>query len=397
MRILFLSAWYPFPPNNGYKIRVYHLLQALGKKNNITLLSFVRPGDGTAQAELPLSEVQTVPWKTFQPGNLPARLGFFSPTPRALRETFSAEMAQLVDAAEQRQPYDLIIASTLDTALYAMRSRTPRRLLEEHNLMTQMMREQYEAKPEPRTRLRFQLTYLKQRSFEARLIRRFDGVTMVSEKDASGVCALVGDAVPVKVIPNCVDVAKYKTEKFIPNPNTLVYNGSLTYSANYDAIEFFLDAIWQRILARSPQASLTITGDTRGVNLEKFKAHTTVNYTGYVPDIRPVVGQSWASVVPIRTGGGTRTKILEAMALGTPVIATRKGAEGLGVTNGENILLADDPEEFALQVARVLESPNLRSYLAKNAGTLVESKYDWQTVGAKFESFAGQIAKGRTE
>jgi glycosyltransferase involved in cell wall biosynthesis len=116
-----------------------------------------------------------------------------------------------------------------------------------------------------------------------------------------------------------------------------------------------------------------------------------VQYTGYLTDIRPVVAQSWMSVVPLRKGGGTRLKILEAMALGTPVLATTKGADGLDVTDGENILLADDPQRFAQQAMRLLRSPELRTRLAIAGRRLVMSKYDWRVVGPRFNVLVDNV------
>jgi glycosyltransferase involved in cell wall biosynthesis len=117
-----------------------------------------------------------------------------------------------------------------------------------------------------------------------------------------------------------------------------------------------------------------------------------VEYTGYLGDIRPIVANSWASVVPLREGGGTRIKVLESMALGTPVVSTRKGVEGLEVTDGEHVLLADGPEQFAARVVDLLGSPELRAYLAFAGRRLVEERFDVRVMGQRLRTLIDAVA-----
>jgi glycosyltransferase involved in cell wall biosynthesis len=120
-----------------------------------------------------------------------------------------------------------------------------------------------------------------------------------------------------------------------------------------------------------------------------------VRLTGFVEDVRlPVAGAS-VHVAPIRWGGGTRLKILEAMALGTPVVATSKGAEGLDVTRDRHIVIADEPSEFAVQVLRLLRDPNLRDDLARKGRALVEERYDWRAIGQRFVGLVEKVALQR--
>jgi len=180
-------------------------------------------------------------------------------------------------------------------------------------------------------------------------------------------------------------------------PHSLVFAGSPTYKPNLQGARWFLSLVYPQILERMPVAHLRMTGSTRGVDLQSLPRHGGYELTGHVPDIRPVVARSWVSVVPLQTGGGTRLKILESMALGTPVVSTSKGAEGLDVTHGENILIADDPAEFAGHVSAVLENPALRARLASRGRDLVRSRYDWDVVGPRFCEIVEQAAARRTE
>ena len=189
------------------------------------------------------------------------------------------------------------------------------------------------------------------------------------------------------VIPNGVDVSWYSNVEFVPKPNTLIFNGALSYDANYDAMVFFLTEIYPRIRQECPQASLSITGKTNGVNLRELPQELEVKFTGYLEDIRPAVAQSWACVVPLRVGGGTRLKILEALALGTPVVSTSKGAEGLQLVPGRDILIADEPTEFANLVINLFGDLKLRETLSLNGKKAVSLIYDWHILGKKFNEF----------
>ena len=189
---------------------------------------------------------------------------------------------------------------------------------------------------------------------------------------------------PVEVVPNGVDCRHNLPGLHSSNDNLLVYNGALTYSANLDAMTYFLSSIFPIVQQQIPDVRLTITGSTAGVDLSSLALTDAVFFSGYVPDVRLPIAQAAVCVVPLRDGGGTRLKILEAMALGTPVVATSKGAEGLDVIDGVHLLIADTPEEFARETIRLLREPKLRSTLAANARRLVVENYDWQQIGDRF-------------
>ncbi len=216
---------------------------------------------------------------------------------------------------------------------------------------------------------------------------------MVSERDRQALERSVPPvAGRVTVIPNGVDTARNRPGLADPQPDTLVFNGALTYYANADAMRYFLAEIFSVIRTAVPRLCMQITGRHDGVDLKGLSIGDGVMLTGYLDDVRPVVSGSWACVVPLRIGGGTRLKILEAMALGTPVISTSKGAEGLAVSHEQDILIADEPAEFARQTVRVLKDRVLRERLAANARRLVEANYGWQQIGQAFCQVAEQTA-----
>jgi glycosyltransferase involved in cell wall biosynthesis len=169
-----------------------------------------------------------------------------------------------------------------------------------------------------------------------------------------------------------------------PQADRMVFNGSLTYAANLEAVRWFVAETLPLIRAARPEARLVVTGRTEGVDLAGVADQPGVELSGYLEDVRPAVAGSWLAVAPLLSGGGTRLKILEAMALGTPVAATPKGAEGLAARPGEEILIADKPGALAALCVRLLESPALRQAMAEKGRRLVEGRYGWEGIGERF-------------
>jgi glycosyltransferase involved in cell wall biosynthesis len=238
------------------------------------------------------------------------------------------------------------------------------------------------------------ISYQKARIYEQRLLRRYDLALVVCQHEKTHTLELAGPHGPrVEVLSNGVDCERNRPGLYVPQPHRLVFNGALTYSANYDAMQWFLSAIFPLIRAGCPDTEIAITGRTSSVDLSGLALTSSVRLTGYVDDVREPVGEAEVCVVPLRQGGGTRLKILEAMALGTPVVSTTKGAEGLSVTHGENIVIADQPEEFAQQTLRLLSNQAERQRLAANARRLVEDHYNWTRIGCRFAELVEETVR----
>lgn len=300
-------------------------------------------------------------------------------------------MKEKVRKVAQSDRWDAVVCLKPPVAQYARFVDAPR-LLDVDTSLAYQMYERYEGSRGSLSRWRAWASWRKAYHWEKRLFQRFRACTVVSPKEAPAIEEMVrGSGCRVAVVPNGVDCERNRPNSYPRRPNTLVYNGALTYSANYDAMHYFLEVIFPLIKGQLPDASLTITGSTQGVELAGLRLDDGVHLSGYVADIRPVVGGASACVVPLRQGGGTRIKILEAMALGTPVVSTTKGAEGLEVVDGEHLLLADDPHHFAEATVRLLQDDALRQRLAANARRLIEARYDWAAIGARFVGLVEEV------
>ena len=390
MHILFLSRWFPFPPNNGSKIRINNLLRGLSGHHTVSLLSFMETDDAepdiAAAAEVCRS-VRVIRRKPFTPESWSARLAYFSFAPRSVIDTFSPEMALAIKETLAAEKIDLVVASQVDMAVYSRYFRGLPAIFEE--VETGVLYEQFARAESPLQRLRFGLTWAKHRRYLRLLFKDFQACTVVSAQERVLLQRVVGGMETVEVLPNCIDLADYVGVNEPPQPGTLVFMGAFSYNPNYEAMVWFVEKVLPIIQSELPGVRLTITGNHQNRPLPPAE---NVTLTGFVDDIRPLVARSWASIVPLHTGGGTRLKILEAMALGTPVIATPKGAEGLDAEPGRHLLVADSPAAFADSVISVLQDAALRRRLAENGAQLVREKYNWQAILPEFLSLVERVA-----
>ncbi len=388
MRILALSGWFPTPPDNGARIRTYALLRALAEAGHeVELIAFHRrPLPDATTLDLPCRLRAAIPY----PGEAGAAWWhWLSPRPRSLRAGYSPAMARAVAQALAEVDYDRIVSFEIGpgtlTSHYVPRRYAARQVVEDLELW--MLWGQVLNASSAGVRLRRRLMWAKAANYTRALVGRVRGCTVASEQEAALVRRLVPKA-RLAVVPNGVDA-----EACTPAPpeaverSTLIFPGALTYAANFRAMRFFLAEVWPRVRALHPEARLRITGSTRGVDLAALPLDEGVELTGYVAQIHPLIARSTLCVVPILDGGGTRLKVLEAMACGTPVVATPKGAEGLAVRDGEHLLLAEGAEPFAAAVIRLLEDEALRRRLGEAGRALVVRRYDWRTIGATFEAF----------
>jgi glycosyltransferase involved in cell wall biosynthesis len=393
MKILFLSRWFPFPPNNGSKIRIYHLLRELSKFHDVALFSFYDPQETSVvpPEQYPFcSEVCLVPWKEFDAKSRRARLGFFNLSPRFLLDTYSPQMEALIRDAVTSQAYDLIIASQLSMAsYYPLFGRVPA-IFEEVELgvfFDQAFHSDHWV-----DRFRHKLTWFKLQLYFSRLLDFFAACTVVSEQERQIFIKHFPDvAHKVNVLPNCISLEDYQGLKIDVHQHQMIFTGSFRYKPNYDAMLWFVRSVFPLVLKQISDAKLIITGDHANLPLPGTE---NIRFAGYVDDIKSLIASCAVSLVPLWSGGGTRLKILEAMAIGTPVVSTSKGAEGLIVQNGKHVLIADQPEVFAENVIKVMCEQDLRDSLSVNALRLVKEHYDWKTVIPKFLVLLDKVVSG---
>jgi polysaccharide biosynthesis protein PslH len=397
MRILVLSTWFPYPPDQGSRNRAYHLIRGLARRHTLALVSFQdRPLQPDWLEHMRgfcerIDIVQREPFHTTQVGRIK---GWFSLQPSAVVAGYSPEMAERThQVAEEWQP-ELVMAITFTTSAYALALKGIPRVIDVDNLLAGMLYEAIAQAEHPLEKARRYLAYWKFQRYELGLIRRFDRALVVSRRDEQRVRALLpGIGERLGLVPNGVDLETHAPGLCDPSDDSLVFNGALSYQPNFDAMDYFLREIFPLVQREVPHVQLSITGSTTGVPLDRLPRSPQVTFTGYLPDIRPAVAGSAVCVVPLRQGAGTRLKVLEAIALGTPVVSTSKGVEGLELAAGQHLLIADTPADFAAQTVRLLKDPALRAAISASAYQQVRAKYGWQAIGDRLCGLIAPLEK----
>ena len=396
MKVLLISTWFPYPPTQGSKTRAYHLLRSLASQHEVKLLSFedvpVRP-EWHEHLMAYCRGVEVVPRAPFA-RSLRGRIrGWLSPEPSAVVGGYSPEMDEAAQAATRAWKPDTVVALTFVAAPYALRVDTARRVLDLDNLTAEMLADEGTLARSPLRRLRLRMASQKFARYEARLCQAFDLALVTSRRDSARLHARTDlPAARIGVVPNGVDLNHFLPGNEPIDPSRLVFTGAVTYEPNFDAVQFFAREILPSIRAEVPEATLSVTGGTEGAAVDGLARIDGVHFTGFVEDLRPMVRTCAACVVPLRRGGGTRLKVLEAMALGTPVVSTAKGAEGLELESGRELLVEDSPDRFARAALRLMKNPRLRAEVAERALERVRREYGWEQIGGRF---LGQLEEVR--
>lgn len=387
MRILFLAAWYPYPVDNGSKNRAYHLIRSLAESHEVSLVAFAY-GMARPDEPSPLSawcqEIVSVPIDPFQRPGLQHPSRFFSRQP--IVDGAIPAMVEAVARVTQRHAFDMVIASTTVMATYAAQCLGTKQVLELHNFDAAWSYERYRRSPDRLRRVQRWISWRKRLAYDRRLYAKFDLCIQVSKREVELARQQIRSPhTRHAVVPNGVDtVALQPTPWPRRKANRLIYNGALNYAANFEAMRYFLADIYPELRRQLPAIELFITGDTSNVNTALLTLDDHVTLTGYVEDIARYVGEANVCVVPLLDGGGSRLKVLEALALGTPVVATPKGIEGLELQHETHILVASTPDTFVRYTLQLLNHSEEARAMAQRARTAVESQFDWARLGRRF-------------
>jgi glycosyltransferase involved in cell wall biosynthesis len=397
MRILFLSSWLPYPLRTGCSVTNYNAIKQLAKHHEISLLSFIDSQEDLQyvpkMAEL-CHHVTCVLRKRASMPRLRHGLALLSPTPRSIAVRRSLEMIAAVKQETGRKKFDCAVADGTNTIEYMLQVKGFPKILYHHNVDSALAKRQCILESSPHRRLRLWLTWLKGAAYEKRVSRRADAHVVVSEVDRDELLSLVPRAEQIEVVGNGVDIDAFRADGIERRPNTLIFTGLLKYGANLDGLRYFQQEILPVVKRQWHEVAFRVTGDFSGLPIDDLRADNSIVFTGYLDDIKPEIASSWISIAPIRVGSGTRLKILEALALGTPVVSTTVGAEGLNVQHERDILIADNPQDFARQILRLRDDHRLWQHLSENGRRVVEEQYDWKVLGRKLEEFMLRVSAG---
>jgi sugar transferase (PEP-CTERM/EpsH1 system associated) len=390
MRILWVKAGGLVPPDTGGKIRSYNILRELAGRHSVTFFSYYAalPNDAHPELKSLFDCVVCVPLPLPPPKSLAESLEYgtrlFSSQPYGITKYCRPEAQKRLRDLLERESYDVIVCDFIFAAgIIPWDSAIPK-VMFTHNVEAEIWRRHYAVAKNPVWKAVSRLEWRKMEKAERRYLRLADRVLTVSEADKKTFGAFL-DPDKMTVIPTGVDVQYFRPTAVEGNLNSLVFTGSMDWLPNEDGILYFVDTIFPLIKRDCPEISLTVVGRKPSRKLQAVAdSDKRIRLTGWVEDIRPFLAKGAVCIVPLRIGGGTRLKIFEAMAMGKAVVSTSVGAEGLPVENGENVILADAPADFAQAVISLLRSPAERQRIGRAARALVEEKYSWRSVAEGF-------------
>jgi polysaccharide biosynthesis protein PslH len=406
MRVLFLSPRQSWPAVSGAKLRDYHFAKALGGRTQLTYVFFAeRGGEVPTIAEFPFCErLVAIPApKMYTPGKI--LRGMFGHWPLPVVNYTSPAMEEAVRGLAGS--FDIVHFDIVQMAGYAplIRRCMPgaRITYNWHNIESELMRRYAETAPSMPRKIYGRLTARRMETLEKNLLENSFGHLVCSQREKDRLLAIVPGA-RIAVIENGVDAAAFSSVDARASSSLdagafsgaggwnaerkrLVFVGSMNYHANIDAAVWFTRDIWPSIHRRFPAWKLTLVGSNPASAVLELK-NEMVEVTGTVPSVAPYYEDALAAIVPLRSGGGTRLKILEAMAAGVPVISTTLGAEGLAVTPGEHLLIADRVESWIAALDTISSDRARWKAIASEGRSLVESRYDWAVLGnTLFETY----------
>lgn len=391
--LLFLSHVTPFPPDSGCTNRTLNLLRQLQLDYDITLLSFSRRNhqrDAAARAAARHALLAL----GFRAGEPVVVQGERSLVRRALdhlraaiterpyttyQYRSAAYGAQLRDALATRPP-DLVHLDAIDLHSWLPHLPAVPVTCMHHDIESDHLRQRAAT-----IRVNALARHVRRQAdiverMERELCPRMALNLVCSDEDARRLGQIAPKS-PILVVPNGVDTEYLAPLPGVAVPERVIFVGPTYTYPNRDAVEYLLEQIWPRVRRRHPRATLHLIGGGPAEASARFAAVDGVTVLGKVPDIRPHLATASCVVVPIRYGGGTRIKILDAWAMGMPVVSTVRGAAGLSAGDGDNLLLRDEPAAFAAAVCEVLENQALAARLGENGRATVASSYSWDTIG----------------
>jgi polysaccharide biosynthesis protein PslH len=396
MRILMLSATFPYPPSNGgTQVRTFNLLKYLHQRHEVTIATLRTPEITAADlAELKNYASTVITFDRPRPvsGNPMAKLQrgaefLTSGTPSGVRSSESPELQAWVEKAVKDYKFDIITCEHSVNEIYIQPEwkNYVRTIVNVHSSVYATCKNQLETgTAEKPLRDRVNLPLLKR--YEQRFSQKFSTVVVTTKDDAEQFKTFVPKT-PIAIIPNGVDFTDFPYRAQDPNNHNLIFIGAMDNLANIDAARFLAQEIFPEIRSRYPDAKLLLVGSRPVPDVLELAQRPNVIVTGAVPSIADYLHQATVCIIPMRTGFGIKNKTLEAMAAGTPVVASDRGLEGLKVDQDHPVALrANQATEYIAAITQLLDNISLRESISCQARAYIERDFTWEQAGRQYEA-----------
>ncbi len=393
MNILFISTKYPFPTIDGHSLRTFNILKSTSRSFNIFFLTFLQKKQESEDDKI----MEDICYRIYkfsidsEKSNLEKLKtlikSYIYNRPFIVEKYKTRKMEQKINEIIKQNNIDIVHLDLLPLAEYIKIVKNIPIVLVEHNVESDLLlkRIRYE-------KLIFKwfyfIEYLKLKKFEKWAIKNVDVTISVSENDKMRLNNL-SKCSKIEIVENGVDIERYKNNNTEEDKYTILFVGGLNWFPNLDAVKYFTKKIWPNIIRQIPNAIFKIVGMYSKHQI--IFSDKSIKLLGFVNNEIEIIESATILVVPLRVGGGTRLKILNALSMEKAVVSTSIGAEGIDVRNGLNIILADNNLKFAEEVVNLIKCQDLRKKLGKEGRKLVESKYSWELIGKKMNGLYNEI------
>jgi glycosyltransferase involved in cell wall biosynthesis len=398
VKVLFLTPRVPYPLDVGTSLRNFRLLQSAAGEHEVHLLSFIDRPLRPDHLEVLQAVCRRVELRPAPPHPAYRRLArtVNASLPDMAYRRWSPELVDVLREMIAVERYDVVQVEGIEMARYLAFCRETRRIFSEHNVEYLLQRRAYQVdRTDPRRWPKAVYSWLqagKLARFEAAACRLADATLTVSQDDA----AALTDLEPrgrYRVVPNAIDPDAYPHREGWPARPALLVAGTLDYRPNADAARWLLDAIMPTVWERVPETRVFVVGRGPAPDLvARGQRDARIAVTGQVESMEPYWARSTVWVLPLRGGGGTRFKALEAMAVGLPIASTPMGMEGIAAEDGSHYLGGASAEALGAAIVRLLEDQPLRERVSAAADRLVREQYDWRVVAPRLLDVYRELA-----
>lgn len=397
MKILMLTPYLPYPLLSGGQIRTYNLLKKLAHKHDVTLFALIK--EESERQFIPELEKYCAKVKVFKRSRKPFTLQNifktgFSSYPFLVVRNFTPETKVAVQKELSREKYDLIHAETFYMMPNIPETGIPIILVEQ--TIEYLGYESFAKKIWiPFLKPLLNIDIAKIRKWEEHYWRSCTKLIAMSDEDKEFIGHEIGDHDKIEVVSNGVDVQWFEEKKKkLPENPTILFVGTFNWLPNVEAVKFLVNEVWPKVKKDIPTAKLWIVGNAPTKEIFAFQTKdNSITVTGGIPDIRDAFAGAHVLLAPVFSGKGTRYKILEAMASDTPIVATETAVEGLGLNDGEHVLVGNDGQAMAKQAIQLLKDISLQKKLANNGKKYVTQLFDWKQISQKLDEVYREIGK----